>query len=539
VHPGQFIAHFINTAIVTAIVAAVVLWRYKVGVLAGMNTGGALELPVPPLARRLPASADTFGANPLAWERQARRRVAAGVAALVLVCSLPLAYLAAVAAGAGTTPMHVLGQTGQFLLAAVPMAALLASYSWRGALGYAGVLLAAGGALMLITSVLQRLATGRAPSPDQVLNVVVFLQLTGVNAAAALLVMLVTAAPRVRGVAPMTFVGLLVFSLAPLGGSQLTRALAMTRTGSELVLYAGLTIGFVLLALPAGWVAWRCLVWAARAFETKRVADSEVLVNVWWVMFVSAFWIEHINTEGWSWPPLLIAVAACVAFAVSYRLLLRRILPGPRPPRRTLLLLRVFADIARTERLFDRVASRWRYLGPVTMIAAPDVAARTVDPSDFLEFATGRLHARFVRSAADLDERLAGLDGEPDPDGRYRVNELCCQADTWRAAVVSLMDRADAVLMDLRDFSAKRAGCAFELQQLGQRIEPGRLVLAVDDSTDREFLAANLGTAAFPRLVDLGSRRVSDRALEQVFDEVVSAAYAADPAPHPAMTAGR
>ncbi len=30
--------------------------------------------------------------------------------------------------------------------------------------------------------------------------------------------MLVTALPRVRGVAPMTFVGLLVFSLAPLGG---------------------------------------------------------------------------------------------------------------------------------------------------------------------------------------------------------------------------------------------------------------------------------------------------------------------------------
>ena len=40
------------------------------------------------------------------------------------------------------------------------------------------------------------------------------------------------------------------------------------------------------------------------------------------------------------------------------------------------------------------------------MIAAPDVVARTVDPSDFLEFATGRLHARFVKSAADLDERL-------------------------------------------------------------------------------------------------------------------------------------
>ena len=133
------------------------------------------------------------------------------------------------------------------------------------------------------------------------------------------------------------------------------------------------------------------------------------------------------------------------------------------------------------------------------MIAAPDVVARTVDPSDFLEFATGRLHARFVKSAGDLDDRLRHLDGDPDPDGRYRVNELCCQADTWRAAVVGLMDRADAVLMDLRDFSKKRAGCAFELQVLGQRLDTRRLVLTVDDTTDREFLAANLGARALRR----------------------------------------
>src|SRR6185436_20631552 len=136
-----------------------------------------------------------------------------------------------------------------------------------------------------------------------------------------------------------------------------------------------------------------------------------------------------------------------------------------------------------------------RWLGPVTAIAAPDVAARTVDPSDFLEFATGRLDTRFVKSAADLDERLQHLDWAPDPDGRYRVSELCCRADTWRAAVVSLMDRADAVVMDLRDFSTKRAGCAFELQQLGQRIDANRLVLAVDDTTDRDFLRANLGAS--------------------------------------------
>ena len=302
-HPGQFIAHFINTAIITAIVAALVLWRYKVGVLAGMSTGGTVELPIPPPALRAAVSGTAAAADAVVWERQVRRRVDVGAALIVLVCSLPLAYLAAAAVG-DTTPMHVLGQTGQFLLAAVPIAALLAAYSWRRALLYAVALLAGGAALVLAVSALQRLAVGRSPSPDQFLNGLIFLQLTALNAVAPLLVMLVTALPRVRGVAPMTFVGLLVFSLAPLGGSQLTRALAMTRTGSELVVNAGLSIGFVLLAVPTGWVAWRCLAATARAFETKRVADSEVLVNVWWVMFVSAFWIDYVNVHPWSWPPL-------------------------------------------------------------------------------------------------------------------------------------------------------------------------------------------------------------------------------------------
>jgi hypothetical protein len=148
-----------------------------------------------------------------------------------------------------------------------------------------------------------------------------------------------------------------------------------------------------------------------------------------------------------------------------------------------------------------------------------------MDPSDFLEFATGRLQARFVKSAADLDSRLQHLDAQPDPDLRFRVNELCCQADTWRAAVVGLMDRADAVLMDLREFSTKRAGCAFELQQLGQRLDARRLVLAVDDTTDREFLLANLGGGFEPRIVQLSAKRVGDRQLDRVFEEVTAAAY--------------
>ena len=526
-NPAQFIAHFIDTAIVTAIVSAIVLWRYKVGVLAGMNVGGAVELPLPVFAARPLRLQSTSPSLVLGWEKQARRRVALVVSGAVLVASLPLAYMAAAAIDRWT-PTDVVAMTGQFVLAAVPITALLLAFSWRRALVFAVVLLSAVAALVIAVSMVQRVATGRWPSIDQLLNGVLFFQLTAVSAVsvvAPLPLLLATVWPRVRGVAPMTFVGLLVFSLAPLGGSQLTRALAMTRGGGELVLNVGLMTGFVILALPTAWLAWRALRAVARAFDTKRIADSELLSNVWWVMFVAVFAIENLNARGWSWQLLGLATVSWVSFAVMYRFLLHWALPVPRPERRTLLLLRVFGDASRTERLFDRVAARWRWLGPVTMIAAPDVVARTVDPGDFLEFATGRLQARFVKTAGDLDSRLATLDDAPDPDGRFRVNELCCQADTWRATVVGLIDRADAVLMDLREFSAKRAGCAFELQQLGQRLEAGRLVLTVDDTTDRDFLLANLGGGVKPRIVKLPARRVSNRDLDRVFEEVTSAAY--------------
>jgi hypothetical protein len=100
------------------------------------------------------------------------------------------------------------------------------------------------------------------------------------------------------------------------------------------------------------------------------------------------------------------------------------------------------------------------------------------------------------------------------------------------------MDRADAVLMDLRDFSKKRAGCAFELQQLGQRIDAHRLVLAVDASTDREFLATNLA-GGVARIVELPARYASDRDLERVFEEVVAGAYGQDAAPPRATSTAR
>jgi hypothetical protein len=124
---------------------------------------------------------------------------------------------------------------------------------------------------------------------------------------------------------------------------------------------------------------------------------------------------------------------------------------------RSLLVLRVFGHTWRTERLFDRIASRWRLFGPVMMIAAPDVAARTIDAGDYLRWLTGRTSETFVSSDADLAARLASMQLGFDPDARYRVNAFCCRDNAWQAAVVELIHRADAVVMDVRGAAVTRS----------------------------------------------------------------------------------
>jgi hypothetical protein len=54
--------------------------------------------------------------------------------------------------------------------------------------------------------------------------------------------------------------------------------------------------------------------------------------------------------------------------------------------------------------------------------------------------------------ADEISQRLGRLDFRPDPDGRYRVNEVYCRDDTWRPALEALLESCDTVLMDLRTF---------------------------------------------------------------------------------------
>ncbi len=157
-----------------------------------------------------------------------------------------------------------------------------------------------------------------------------------------------------------------------------------------------------------------------------------------------------------------------------------------------LLLLRVYGFGRRSRRLLDLLGTRWRLLGSIDLIAAPDLASRTVEPSTFLEFVRGRLKRLFIRSPDDLRQRIATLDDKPDPDARFRINQLFCSDDMWKAAVTQLMGTASLVAMDLRGFGPHRRGCVYELETLLDTVPLDRLVFMIDWSTDRKGLAAVL-----------------------------------------------
>lgn len=64
---------------------------------------------------------------------------------------------------------------------------------------------------------------------------------------------------------------------------------------------------------------------------------------------------------------------------------------------------------------------------------------------------------------------------------------LFCFDDVWQPAVRRMLSVADAVLMDLRGFSAQRQGCAYEIGELVDYFPVDRLLFLVDSSTPREL----------------------------------------------------
>ncbi|MBK6874561.1 MAG: hypothetical protein IPG94_25200 [Kineosporiaceae bacterium] len=303
-------------------------------------------------------------------------------------------------------------------------------------------------------------------------------------------------ARRIRAVGPLVLssifiadLGLFMLIGAAISDTPLSTGLRLGYSLAHLP-PGGLDLAILVLALGACAVAaLAALSWIGRRYRDKAESDQSITLDALVLIFGAAHGAD-LSYEGWYWA--FAGLAAFAAYRIVTTLCFRWISRRPRADGRLLVLLRVFALGRREVGLLDVLGSLWRRQGPIALIAGPDLVSTTVEPHEFLDFVSGRLDRNFVHDQTDLALRLSTLDHRVDPDGRYRINEFFCFEDTWRSAVASLVVSGDAILMDLRGFSAANSGCIYELGLLLDLAPLTKSVLLVDESTDERFLHGTL-----------------------------------------------
>lgn len=306
------------------------------------------------------------------------------------------------------------------------------------------------------------------------------------------LILLVLTVRSIRAIAPVLLLlvvsglfganlALGLLNIAPVAYAVLGLIVAVGG-GAALAFYGTGFVG-LLLGLVLGWIL---ITMVGRAHRSGWLSEQSLVIDTIWL--VQSF-IAGVALGGWGIAALLAFVAYKVVEAMGIRMIGPRLLA---PAERPLLLLRVFGFDRRSSRLMDLIAERWRYQGDIRLIAAPDLASRTIDPAKILAFMTGRLDRMFVRSERDLERRLADLVAARASDWRFGINELFCSGEIWRQAVRRLMQGAQMVVMDLRSFTRSNEGCVFELQTLLDTVPLDRLTFLVDRATEIDHLEAVL-----------------------------------------------
>ncbi len=477
--PGILLQYFGYSLLLALPISLVLLARYRQQLLRGMlSTGG--EAPVAH-AEASRAQAGAAAESPLPSVSRTRLVVLNAVAAVAAATLTTWLYLVVDSLSFNPIRGLTIGYPATWPLAAT-LPTILALPRWLSLLLSAGWCVL-GAALVVGCGLIFGAEGGSA--------VTYLTGYTTVLAHVALvpwLIVWVTGSRKLRPVSPIVLAGLLVFSFGSFGVQRAFIATIDHESLRPLLLRIPRidSLWFLLAALPLGWTCWILLRWLSRQYEAKKFSDTQLLVDTWWLIAAFVF-STYLSTEvGWRGLVGLTAFAAYrLTMEMGFRLWpLRTSASG----RRRLLLLRVFGFRRRTEQLFDAIAQRWRFSGSVNLIAGTDLAGRTVDPGEMIRFLAGNINTQFVRDQTDLARRLETLDTRPDPDGRFRFNDISCRDDTWKPTLEGLLDNSDLVLMDLRGFSQKNSGCRFELEKLAQSGRLPKTLFVVDKTTDVELL---------------------------------------------------
>jgi hypothetical protein len=271
--------------------------------------------------------------------------------------------------------------------------------------------------------------------------------------------------------------------LEPHLGSCITESTSSVASADDMAMHVAMFSLFATTSALAAWLALKALDALARAVEAGWLSELSlcclVVLAMVAALMVGGNLIDQPGHSSWvAWMPLPWVTLPVLVYA-AFISRQRRRGPGPR-----LLVLRVFARKSKQRKLLDALQSRWRYAGPVHQIGGPDLAALNVDPYECALFITGRLHDVFLPQAASAEQLSARLAAAADREGRYRISEVFCFNSAWRTTVEQLMHLSDAILLDLRGFSAQREGTGYELNVLARTGLIERVVAVGDVSTD-------------------------------------------------------
>ncbi len=324
-----------------------------------------------------------------------------------------------------------------------------------------------------------------------------------------------------RAIAPWLLPPFIVLVWASIAGLDVLDALVQREAAWLLNLPAwlGARTVFILAALLPWLLAWWPLKWLAhalaRAYAAKQLSELMVLFTAVWGVSLLANALAAASSLGLAGAVMLLPLAW-----IPFVMLLSRRLhdDAGRPP--TLLVLRVFQQDAQVQRLFDHVVERWRLSGNTVLIAGTDLALRTLDADDIFTFLDGRLESRFVRGPADVAPRLGGFDLARDADGRFRINECYAHDSAWKDALAALLAISDVVLMDLRSFQARNAGCRYELGELARAEHITRVVVLTDAQTDRATAQASVAVAPPQRFVWLDASNIDGAKRREVLESL-------------------
>ena len=480
----------IMSALLTFPVSALLLWLYRRAVLRGMKRS---------LEEIVPTADAVRGADPAPKPLRFMSLSANAVPRATLPGPWPTAvvYLAAGAAYALIMTAAWFLATHDLQIGSIKALFLFWTFYWPAML--AVILVAAQGRTQKILIVLGYVAiyvalavVELARSPDFTWNQAALFWIIENGPTTVMLYFFL--GRRIRSVGPLV----LAFAILALLGAQLAisllgaseaRMLTAVKIGAAIglggsgIFIATLLLGFVLFAA----VAWLALRWIGARYSAKKLSDESLSVDVIFVLFAIIASVDLVF-EHWIW--ITTGLVALVAYKVVARIGFH-LLPTTSSPKR-LLLLRVFALGKRSQQFFDAIRKAWLRGGDIAMIAGPDLVTSAVEPHEFLGFLSGKLGRTFVGDETDLDRRVAAMDSRPDPDGRHRVAQFFCRADTWQPTMRRLVAESDAVLMDLRSFSPSNRGCVYELGRLLDAIDLSRVVFVTDRSTDHAFLEATL-----------------------------------------------